>query len=97
MTAKETPHGEPHTTPRAMYFDGLSRILRTAGIEPAVVTKPRAKQVTVAVDYGNQDFLHCFSTFSQNCSSDVRKIVASAPPAFGLAFTTISSPLSFSW
>jgi hypothetical protein len=48
LAARETTRGEPATAECAVALDGLHRILRTAGVEAAVLAEERADESLVA-------------------------------------------------
>jgi hypothetical protein len=66
MTAQEAAQGKPEAAEASVGFYRFGGILRTTGVKSAVLSQPWAEQVTVSANDGDQDFLHCFSTFSHN-------------------------------
>lgn len=96
MATTQARHGQPRSAQCAVLRHRLHRILGTRRIKPAIAPEPRAEQVPVHANQGDEEF----------CHREIRDHIAARSPnrslfilfaTPGLANTTTSTAASWAW
>lgn len=97
VAAQQPMAAQPQALDGAVMFERFNGITRTAWIKTALVTEPRAQQVTICANQNNQDFLHFCATFIKCSRSELRSVVLSAAAAAVCAMITTSRLTASAW